>query len=69
MRGSLLDDLAARVPDAEALFAPAVEEGGKLGSIGGELDAGGVMEGEGVVRSGEHLLALLLNDALPWGEG
>lgn len=26
-----------------------------------------VMEGEGIVRPGEHLPALLLNDALPWG--
>ena len=28
-----------------------------------------ILEGEGVVRAGEHLSALLLNDALPWGEG
>lgn len=26
-----------------------------------------VMEGEGIVRPGEHLPALLLNDGLPWG--
>jgi hypothetical protein len=28
-----------------------------------------ITEGEGVVRAGEHVSALLLNDALPWGEG
>lgn len=26
-----------------------------------------IMEGEGIVRPGDHLPALLLNDALPWG--
>lgn len=26
-----------------------------------------IMEGEGVVRAGDHVQALLLNDALPWG--
>lgn len=27
-----------------------------------------IAEGEGIVRSGEHVPALLLNDALPWGD-
>jgi molybdopterin biosynthesis enzyme len=27
-----------------------------------------IAEGEGVVRAGELVPALLLNDALPWGE-
>jgi molybdopterin molybdotransferase len=27
-----------------------------------------IMEGEGLVRTGEHVPALLLNDALPWGD-
>ncbi len=26
-----------------------------------------VMEGEGVIRTGDHAQALLLNDAMPWG--
>ncbi|MGZ3583646.1 MAG: molybdopterin-binding protein, partial [Ktedonobacterales bacterium] len=26
-----------------------------------------ILEGEGVVRAGDHVQALLLNDALPWG--
>jgi molybdopterin biosynthesis enzyme len=26
-----------------------------------------IHEGDGIVRAGEHLPAILLNDALPWG--
>ncbi|MGH2517291.1 MAG: hypothetical protein ACRDHP_16700, partial [Ktedonobacterales bacterium] len=48
--------------------APTGEQGSHIiSSLRGATALLVILEGEGMVRTGEHVPALLLNDGLPWG--